>query len=137
MPKTKVKPYSQPLLDLMAETSGFIMKAHALVSMGMPELALSGWLSAAAREEQVAPLLETLGRDLEAAAHRISAASCYHNAGELGKAINLYRGALAGPLLEHTRKETEQAIAACLAQLGRSANGKAVTNRKKGTTSTT
>jgi hypothetical protein len=46
MPKTKVKPYSQPVLDLMAETSGFIMKAQALVSMGKPELALSGWLAA-------------------------------------------------------------------------------------------
>jgi len=107
----------------MAETSGLIMKARALVAMGMPELALSGWLAAAAGEEQVAPRLEMLARDEEAAVHRISAASCYQHAGELAKAINLYRAALAGPLAEHTRKETEQLLAACLVQFVQSANG--------------
>jgi hypothetical protein len=60
---------------------------------------------------------------LAAAAHRLSAASCYQHAGELAKAINLYRAALAGPLPEHTRKETEQLLAACLAQFARSADG--------------
>jgi len=109
----------------MEETSGSIMKARALVAMGMPELALSAWLAAAAGEEQVAPRLETLDRALEAAVHRISAASCYQHAGELAKAINLFRAALAGPLLEHTRKETEQLLAACLGQFARSANGNA------------
>jgi hypothetical protein len=107
----------------MADTSGFIMKARALVAMGMPELAPTAWLSAAAREEQVAPLLETLGRDREAAVHRISAASCYQSAGELGKAINLYRAALAGPLPEHTRKGAEQAVVGCLAQPARPTKG--------------
>jgi hypothetical protein len=111
----------------MAETSGIIMKARALVAMGMPELALTAWLAAAAAEEQVAPRLETLDRDQEAAVHRISAASCYQHAGELAKAINLYRAALAGPLPQHTRKETEQFLAACLAQFARSVNG--ATNR--------
>jgi hypothetical protein len=47
----------------MAETSGLIMKARALVAMGMPELAISAWLAAAAGEEQAAPRLETLDRD--------------------------------------------------------------------------
>jgi hypothetical protein len=37
-------------------------------------------LSAAAYEERIAPLLDTLGRELEAAVHRISAASCYQKA---------------------------------------------------------
>jgi hypothetical protein len=137
MPKTKGKTYSPSLLDLMGETSGTIMKARALVAMGMPELARSAWLSAAAREEQVAPLLELLSRDREAAVHRISAASCYQNAGELGKAINLYRAALAGPLLEHTRKETEQKIVDCLAQLARSANGNAAPRHTKSSASKT
>jgi hypothetical protein len=123
MPKTKVKPYPQSLLDRMAETSGIIMKARALVAMGMPELALSAWLAAASGEEQVAPRLETLDRDQEAAVHRISAASCYQHAGELAKSINLYRAALAGPLPAHTRRETEQFLAACLAEFARSANG--------------
>jgi hypothetical protein len=113
----------------MAETSGNIMKARALVALGMPELALSAWLAAAGGEEQVAPRLETLDRDQEAAVHRISAASCYQHAGELARAINLYRAALAGPLPEHTRQETEQFLAACLAQFARSANGNAARRR--------
>jgi hypothetical protein len=71
----------------------------------------------------------TLARDQEAAAHRISAASCYQQAGELAKAINLYRAALAGPLPEHNRKETEQLLAGCLAQLARPANGNAATRQ--------
>ncbi len=58
MPKTKVRRYPRSLLERMAETSGLIMKARALVAMGMPELALSAWLAAAAGEEQVAPRLE-------------------------------------------------------------------------------
>jgi hypothetical protein len=113
----------------MAETSGMTMTARALVAMGMQELALSAWLAAAAGEEQVAPRLETLARNQEAAVHRIRAASCFQPAGELAKAINLYRAALAGPLPEHTRKETEQLLAACLAQFARSANGNAATHR--------
>ncbi len=129
MPKAKVRPYPQSLLDLMAQTSGAIMKARALVAMGMPELALSAWSAAASGEEQVAPRLETLDRDREAAVHRISAASCYQHAGELAKAINLYRAALAGPLADHTREETEQMLAGCLAQFARSSNGNTTTRR--------
>jgi hypothetical protein len=123
MPKIKDRPYPRSLLKRMAETSGLIMKARALVAMGMPELAHTAWLAAAAGEEQVAPRLETIQRDREAAVHRISAASCYQHAGELAKAINLYRAALSGPLLEQTRQETEQLLTACLAQLGRSPSG--------------
>ena len=129
MPKTKAKRYPQSLLERMAETSGAIMKARALVAMGMPELAAAAWLAAASGEEQVAPRLETLDRDQEAAVHRISAASCYQHAGELAKAINLYRAALAGPLPEHTQKETQQLLAACLAQFARSGNGNTATHR--------
>ena len=121
MPKTKVRSYPPSLVEQMAATSGFIMKARALVALGMPELALSAWLAAASGEEQTAPRLETLDRDQEAAVHRLSAASCYQQAGELARAINLYRAALAGPLPECTRKETEQLLAACLAQFARSA----------------
>jgi Tetratrico peptide repeat len=127
MPKTKVRPYPRLLLEQMEQTSGYIMKARALVAMGMQELAVSAWLAAAAGEEQVAPRLETLERDQEAAVHRISAASCYQHAGELAKAVNLYRAALAGPLPEPSRKETEHVLASCLVQLARSANGSAAT----------
>jgi hypothetical protein len=107
----------------MEETSGMILKARALVAMGMPELSQSAWLAAAAGEEQVAPRLEALDRGREAAVHRLSAASCYQHGGDLAKALNLYRAALAGPLLENTRQETEQLLAACLAEFARSGNG--------------
>ncbi|HYV36646.1 MAG TPA: hypothetical protein VE988_13135 [Gemmataceae bacterium] len=123
MPNTKVSPYPKRLLEQMAETSGLIMKARSLVAMGMADLASSAWLAAASGEEQTAPRLETLDRCQEAAVHRLSAGSCYQHAGEPAKAINLYRAALAGPLPDHTRKETEQLLTACLAQLANSANG--------------
>jgi hypothetical protein len=113
----------------MAETSGIILKARALVALGMPELAVSAWSAAASGEEQVAPRLETLDRTQEAAVHRISAASCYQHAGELARAINLYRAALAGPLPEHTWKETEQLLADCLAEFARTANGSPATRQ--------
>ncbi len=129
MPKTKARPYPQSLVEQMAETSGLIMKARALVALGMPELALSAWLAAAAGEEQTAPRLETLDRDQEAAVHRISAASCYQQAGELARAINLYRAALAGPLPDQTRKETEHLLADCLSRFARSTNGNASMRR--------
>jgi hypothetical protein len=123
MQKTKASPYPESLLKRMSETSGLIMKARALVAMGMPELSLTAWLAAASGEEEVAPRLETIDRGQEAAVHRISAASCYQHAGEMAKAINMYRAALAGPLPEPTRQETEQLLAACLALFARSAKG--------------
>ena len=64
------------------------------------------WMSAAAYEEAIAPLLDGLGRELEAAVHRISAASCYQKAGDLIRAVNLYRAALAGPLRDDTRQDS-------------------------------
>src|SRR5436309_8643129 len=100
MVKGKRKAYPQAVLDLMAEKTALLSKAHALAEMGMPEAAQSLWESAASREERLAPLLEALGRDAEAAVHRISAASCYRRAGDASRAVNLYRAALAGPLTD-------------------------------------
>lgn len=130
MPKTKARDYPRSVLKRMAETSGLILKARALQAMGMPELAESAWSAAALAEEEIAPRLETLDRQLEAAVHRISAASCYQHAGAWAKAINMYRAALAGPLPEQTREETEQMLAACLAQLARSPNGRPGRHRR-------
>lgn len=117
----KAKPYPQPVLDLLAEKSAVLRKAHAMADMGMPETALPLWASAASYEERLAPLLEALGRDREAAVHRISAASCYRKAGKLNRAVNLYHAALAGPLPEETQRQVQQMLADCLAQLSRSA----------------
>ena len=74
MPKSKVKPYPRYVKDIMAAKSSILSKAQALSEMGMAETALSLWTSAAGYEERIAPLLEALSRDREAAVHRISAA---------------------------------------------------------------
>jgi hypothetical protein len=101
----------------MGEKTYILSKAQALDDMGMGELAGTLWLEAGRREEEIAPLLEALGREREAAVHRISAASCYERAGDFARAANLYCAALAGPLLEHTRQEVEGLLARCLAHL--------------------
>jgi hypothetical protein len=101
----------------MAEKSAVLSKAQALATMGMTETAQPLWAAAASLEERIAPLLDADGEDLEAAVHRISAASCYEKAGDPSRAINLYRAALAGPLRAVTRQEVEGMLAACLARL--------------------
>lgn len=126
MARAKPRPYPQFVLDLLADKSKVLSKAQAFASMGMSEIGPL-WAIAAAREEQIAPLLEALGREREAAIHRISAASCYRKAEELGRAVNLFRAALAGPLRDNTRQDVEAMLAECLRALTRStiAPGKA------------
>ena len=85
----------------------------------MTEMAQPLWLSAATYEEHIAPMLDALGRELEGAIHRISAASCYEKAGDPSRAVNLYRAALSGPLREDTREDVENMLNACLATLNR------------------
>ena len=72
-------------------------------------------------QERIAPLLDADGDALEAAVHRMSAASCYEKAGDPSRAANLYQAALAGRLRPVTRKEVEGMLAACLARLRASA----------------
>jgi hypothetical protein len=105
---------------LLAKKSGILSKAQALATMGLTETAQPLWVSAASYEERIASLLDAHGDDLEAAVHRISAASCYHKAGDPSRATNLYRAALAGPLRAVTRREVEDMLAECLTLL---ANG--------------
>jgi hypothetical protein len=120
MPKRKVSLYPQPVQDLIGEKSAVLSKAQAFAELGMADMARTLWASAAEHEARLAPLLESLGHELEAAVHRISGAGCYRHAGDLTSAVNLYRGALAGPLLPHTRMEVEQQLAECIAELSRS-----------------
>jgi hypothetical protein len=89
--------------------------------MGLAETARPIWTAAAACEERIAPLLDALGRNLEAAASRISAASCYQKSGDLSRAVNLYQAALAAPLRPNTRRDVEAMLAGCLAELSRTA----------------
>ncbi len=119
MNNPKVQPYTNVVKDMMGKKSYFLSKAQALSEVGILETAQPLFLSAAAYEERIAPLLDTLGRELEAAVHRISAASCYQKAGYLHRAVNLYRAALSGPLRDDTRSEVLKMLNDCLDQLSR------------------
>jgi hypothetical protein len=104
---------------LLAEKSRLLSKAQAFETMNLGEAAQSLWATVGACEELLAPLLELLGRESEAALHRISAASCYEHPGDPGHAANLYRAALAGPLTPAGRKDVQKKLTACLKQLRR------------------
>jgi hypothetical protein len=105
----------------MESKTALLLQARTFTDMGMGETAQAIWVAAAGHEERIAPLLDALGRDLEAAASRISAASCYHKAGDLGRAVNLYRAALAAPLRPTTRRDVEAMLTSCLDELTRTA----------------
>ena len=117
MSAQKTKPYTKALKETMIRKSEILSKAQAFWEIGMKETAQPLWLSAATYEEHIAPMLDALGRELEGAIHRISAASCYEKAGEPSRAVNLYRAALAGPLREDTREDVKNMINVCLAIL--------------------
>lgn len=119
MAKAKAKPYPPTLLELMATKTAILMKARTYADMGMAETAQPMWTAAASCEERIAPLLDALGRNLEAAASRISAASCYQKSGDLSRAVNLYQAALAAPLRPNTRRHVEAMLANCLDELSR------------------
>ena len=119
MPTQNTKPYTKKLKETMNRKSEILSKAQALWEVGMKEMAEPLWLSAATYEEHIAPMLDVLGRELEGAMHRISAASCYEKAGDSSRAVNLYRAALSGPLRDDTRQEVENMLSACLVTLNR------------------
>ncbi len=117
MSTPKTKPYTKILKEAMHRKSEILSKAQAFWEVGMTETAQPLWLSAANYEEHIAPMLDALGRELEGAMHRISAASCYEKAGDPSRAVNLYRAALSGPLRDDTREEVENMLRACLIAL--------------------
>src|SRR5262245_17789123 len=108
MAKGKTKASARQLEELLAKNAGILTKAQAFAAMGLSEMAQPLWASAASNEERIAALLDAHGDGLEAAVHRISAASCFQKAGDPSRATNLYRAALAGPLREVTRREVEE-----------------------------
>jgi len=117
MSKSKETPYRPALERLMAEKTKLLSQAQAFTQMGQVETADPLWRSAASLEERIAPRLDAIGRNREAALHRISAATCHRNAGQFSQAANLFQGALAGPLNDATRADVEQFLEECLAEL--------------------
>ena len=121
MAKARTKAYPPSLLELMALKTAILLKARTFADLGMPETAQPIWTAAASYEERIAPLLDALGRSLEAAASRISAASCYQKGGDLSRAVNLYQAALAASLRPDTRRDVAAMLAGCLDELSRTA----------------
>jgi hypothetical protein len=98
----------QSLLDtVLDEASWLITHADSLSCHGRKKEAQAEWLRAATCEEQVACLLETEGQDLEAAIHRVSAASCFAKAERYADAVTLVRSALSFSIQEDNRLEIE------------------------------
>jgi hypothetical protein len=124
MAKDKAKTSSRQLDELLARKSGILSKAQAFATMGLSETAQPLWATAAGYEERIAALLDAHGDSLEAAVHRISAASCYQKAGDPSRATNLYRAALAGPLRQVTRRDVEEMLSACLTLLREAGSAK-------------
>lgn len=102
---------------LMAKKSHCLSKAQAFAEMELMETAQPLFLSAAEYEERIAALLDTKAQELDAAIHRISAASCYEQAGNLSSAITLYHAALAGPLSNKTRTDVLEMLKRSLMKL--------------------
>jgi hypothetical protein len=117
MSKTKEKPYGPALVKLMSEKTKVLSQAQAFSQMGLGETAQPLWQTAGSLEERIAPHLDAIGRNREAALHRISAATCYRNAGEFSTATNLYQAALAGPLNDAAREDVEKLLGECLEKL--------------------
>jgi hypothetical protein len=121
MTKRQPKPYGECVKALMAEKSRLLSKAQAISDMGLEETAGPVWSCAASYEERIAPLLDVIGRDAEAALHRVSAAGCFAKSGELSRAANLYRAALAGPFSDAARADVERELSICLKRIHQSA----------------
>ena len=121
MRKRTAKPYSKLVKGLMADKSRLLSQAQAFTDMGLEETARPVWSNVASYEERIAPLLEVIGRDAEAALHRVSAATCLEKCREWSRAANLYRAALGGPLTGVARADVERKLSACLKNLRQAA----------------
>jgi hypothetical protein len=104
---------------MLGEASWLLSHAQALADYGRREEAAAELARAALCEEQVACLLEADGQELEAAVHRVSAASCYEQLGQYARAVTLLRAALSAELRPSYRAEIERQRDRCLKQAGK------------------
>jgi hypothetical protein len=116
MRRPKGKPSAALIEQMLDEASWLLSHAQALGDYGRYEEAAAEQVRAAAAEEQVACLLDADGQELEAAIHRVSAASCYEKLGQHTRAATLLRAALAAPLHDDYRGRVEQQLVHCLVQ---------------------
>lgn len=115
MPPSK-RQSSAALIDrMLGEASWLLSHAQALTDYGRQEEAAAEWVRAAGAEEEVACLLGADGQGLEAAIHRVSAASCHEKLGQYTRAVTLLRAALASGLRDDYRARVEELLNRCLA----------------------
>lgn len=114
MPQPNKKTPISLIEQMLGEASWLLSHAQALADYGRDEDAATEYARASQCEEQVSVLLEADGQDLEAAIHRVSAASCYERLGQYARAATLLRAALATPLREEYRARVEELRRRCL-----------------------
>ncbi len=112
----KLTKLESSLNTLLGEASWLLSHAQALADYERKEEADAELARAASCEEQVAYLLDAVGREKEAVIHRVSAASCYEQLGERARAVTLLRAVLSAQLADDYRHRVEQQLAKCLAQ---------------------
>jgi hypothetical protein len=119
MSRPKTKPAAVLIDDMLGEASWLISHAQALGDYGRYEEEAAERLRAACAEEQAASLLEADGQNLEAAIHRVSAASCFEKLGQYTRAVTLLSAALSVELHEDYHAKVEQQRARCLAHVAK------------------
>ncbi len=116
MPRTKNGTRSKRLTEVLQEASWHVSHAMELAAFAPKEEVVSQWLQAATKEEYAAFVLEKDGSVLEAAVHRISAASCYEEVAEHERALTLLRAALSVEMRPTYRIQIEKQLKDCLAK---------------------
>lgn len=116
MSRPRTKPSAALIDELLGEASWLLSHAQALGDYGRQEEEAAELARAALCEEQVAWLLEADGQELEAAIHRVSAASCHEKLGQHARAVTLLGAALSAELRDTYRARVEELRTRCLAQ---------------------
>lgn len=114
MPRSKNGTKSKLLQEILGDASWHVSHAMGLAGFAPRRDVATAWLQAASKEEQAAFMLEAEGRELEAAVHRISAASCLEEVEEYQRALTLLHAALSVDLRPEYRVRIEKQLKDCL-----------------------
>jgi len=121
MGRLKEKPSAALVEKLLGEASWLLSHAEALADYERAQEAAVELARAASCEEQVACLLDAVGREQEAVVHRVSAASCHEQLGQYARAVTLLRAALSESLPDDYRRRIEQQLVRCLTRVPKEA----------------
>ena len=116
MSRAKNGTRSKRVDQALREASWHISHAMELAMCAPKDKVESQWFLAASKEELAAFDLETEGLELEAAVHRISAASCYEMVKEYQRALTLLHAALSVPMRPAYRTKIEKQLKGCLVE---------------------